>query len=179
MNMKRVLIVTDMQNDFIDGALGSSEAQAIVEPMVKYLEAVMKDSEVRICATRDTHKEETYMQSQEGRNLPVIHCIEGTCGWQISDRLSKLIPEENIINKLNFGLPQADWKAFLGDDIDEVTIVGVCTDICVVSNAFAIKALYPEIPIYVIPELCAGVTPKKHEAALETMRSCQIYMKEI
>ena len=105
-----------------------------------------------------------------------MHCGKGTKGWEINEKLASLIPLENRIDKPNFGLTQKAWKEFLGDDVESITLIGVCTDICVVSNALALKSLYPETPINVIPALCAGVTPKKHEAALETMRSCQVNM---
>lgn len=177
--MKKIVIVVDMQNDFIDGVLGSKEAVAIVNPMADYLTKVSCEPDVRIVATRDTHDEATYMQSQEGKFLPVMHCGKGTKGWAINDKLAGFIPEENIINKPNFGLTQKAWKEFLGNEISEITLLGVCTDICVVSNALALKSLYPETPISVIGNLCAGVTPTKHEAALETMRSCQINVVSI
>lgn len=164
--MKKTLIVVDMQNDFIDGALGTKEAQAIVPNVKKKIE----EYKVRgddVVFTRDTHFT-NYLETNEGKHLPVEHCIEGTNGWQIRDELfTEPMP---IVDKLTFG--NLNWKSFF--DFEEVELVGLCTDICVVSNALILKAMYPEINITVDASCCAGVTPESHQAALTTMKMCQI-----
>ena len=172
--MKKILIVIDMQNDFIDGALGTPEAVAIVEKVkAKILSYPMEN----VFATRDTHTE-LYMETQEGRNLPVPHCIRGTDGWQIRPDIAELIYPDHIIDKPTFGSTElATLMRILANREDggiEIEIIGLCTDICVVSNALCIKAMIPETPISCDSSCCAGVTPAKHEAALETMRSCQV-----
>ena len=166
--MKKVLIVVDMQNDFIDGALGSKEAVSIVPNVRKKIEEYEKNGD-EIIFTRDTHGE-NYMDTQEGRNLPVPHCIEGTPGWEIAEGLNTENRHE-IINKRSFGYDQ--WKQYDFEDA-EIEMVGLCTDICVVSNALVLKAMFPETPIKVDSGCCAGVTVESHKAALATMRSCQI-----
>ena len=163
--MKKTLIVVDMQNDFIDGSLGTKEASAIVEN-VKNKIAQYYNAGDEIIFTRDTHQKD-YLETNEGRHLPVEHCIEGTEGWKIAEGLE--VPGAIYINKPSFGYP--DWKEY---HLEEVEIVGLCTDICVVSNALIIKALYPEIKVSVDASCCAGVTPQSHEAALTTMRMCQV-----
>jgi nicotinamidase-related amidase len=172
--MRKLLIVVDMQKDFIDGSLGTAEAQAIVEPLIQLVkEYDPKD----IIATRDTHPE-NYMETQEGRNLPVPHCIRGTDGWQIRPEIAALLFPDHVIDKPTFGSTQlAKLMEILErreEDGIEIELVGLCTDICVVSNALLLKASMPETPISCDASCCAGVTPAKHEAALETMRSCQI-----
>lgn len=169
--MKKAYIVIDMQNDFIDMALGTKEATLIVEPMVKYLSSLPNDS--LIIATRDTHHED-YMSTNEGKYLPVKHCIEGSKGHAICDALINAIKFDKIIDKPNFGISADKWKEILGDDIKEIILMGLCTDICVVSNALALKTAYPEIKVSVLKDLCAGVTPATHEAALTTMKMCQV-----
>ena len=163
--MKKTLIVVDMQNDFIDMALGTKKAVAIV-PKVKekIQEYVQKGDE--IIFTRDTHSE-NYLQTTEGKNLPVEHCIKGTRGWQIADGL--YVEGCKIIDKPNFGWP--DWKE---EQLEEVEMIGLCTDICVVSNALIIKAAFPDIPVKVDKSCCAGVTVESHEAALKVMQMCQV-----
>lgn len=163
--MKKTLIVVDMQNDFINGALGTKEAEAIVENVKKKI-AQYRDAGNEIIFTRDTHQE-NYLETNEGRHLPVEHCIEGTEGWKIAEGLE--VPGAVYINKPSFGY--VDWKDY---QLEEVEIIGLCTDICVVSNALIIKALYPEIPVSVDASCCAGVTPESHEAALLTMKMCQV-----
>lgn len=163
--MKKTLIVVDMQNDFIDGSLGTKEAESIVENVKKKI-AQYRDAGDQIIFTRDTHQKD-YLQTNEGRHLPVEHCIEGTPGWEIAEGLE--VPGAIYVNKPSFGYP--DWKDYR---LEEVEIVGLCTDICVVSNALIIKALYPEISVSVDASCCAGVTPQSHEAALTTMKMCQI-----
>ena len=168
----KFLIVVDMQNDFIDGALGTKEAVAIL-PAVK---SKIEGFDGRILFTRDTH-EADYLETQEGKNLPVEHCIKGTDGWQIHPDLDALRKEE-AVDKPSFGsvaLAQM-LKAYdtYEEKIDEITLIGLCTDICVISNAMLIKAYLPETPIFVDAECCAGVTPESHERALDAMAICQI-----
>lgn len=167
-----ILVVIDMQNDFIDGALGTSEAVAIVpKVMVK-----MMNFDGLVLATRDTHGED-YLERQEGKKLPVVHCIKGTHGWEIKDEIQQLLISEPI-DKPTFG-SEALGKVLkdLNNDvepIDSITLVGLCTDICVISNAMLLKAFLPEVPIMVDASCCAGVTPESHERALEAMKACQI-----
>ncbi len=163
--MKKTLIVVDMQNDFIDGALGTKEAVAIVDA-VKAKIAAYREAGHEIIFTRDTHQED-YLSTNEGKHLPVVHCIEETAGWEIRDGLE--VSGATYINKPTFGY--LGWQDF---DFEEVELVGLCTDICVVSNALLIKAMYPEIKVSVDASCCAGVTPESHEAALKTMAMCQI-----
>ena len=170
--MRKILIVIDMQNDFIDGALGTSEAVTIVPNVIEKIKSYPAEN---IYATRDTHPE-NYLETQEGRNLPVSHCIEGTKGWEIRKEIADAMPGAEIINKPTFGsvvLAQELMERNAREPI-EVELVGLCTDICVVSNALLIKAILPEIVVKVDPGCCAGVTPQSHEAALATMRACQI-----
>ena len=161
----KALIVVDMQNDFIDGSLGTKEAVAIV-PKVKKKIADARAEGSEVIFTRDTHYDD-YLQTNEGKHLPVVHCVEESKGWEISSELDA--SSSTIINKNTFGY--TGWTDF---DFEEVELVGLCTDICVVSNALIIKALFPEIKVSVDASCCAGVTPEAHEAALATMRSCQI-----
>lgn len=168
----KFLIVVDMQNDFIDGALGSNEAAAIL-PAVK---AKIESFDGRVIFTRDTH-EADYLTTQEGRNLPVEHCVMGTDGWQINAELEALRSEEPI-DKPTFGSVALAQFLKAYDDYEEkiesVTLIGLCTDICVISNAMLIKAFLPETPIAVDAACCAGVTPESHENALNSMAVCQI-----
>ena len=172
--MKKILVVIDMQNDFIDGALGTPEAVAIVENVKAKILSYPKEN---VFATCDTHHQ-YYMDTQEGRNLPVPHCIRGTDGWQIRPEIAELIFPDHVVDKPTFGSTQlAKLMEVLErreEDGIEIELVGLCTDICVVSNALLLKASMPETPISCDASCCAGVTPAKHEAALETMRSCQI-----
>lgn len=163
--MKKTLIVVDMQKDFIDGALGSKEAIAIVDA-VKAKIAEYRANNDEILFTRDTHQS-NYMNTNEGRYLPVIHCVEGTDGWQIWEGLCR--PGDVIIDKPTFGF--LGWEKY---SFEEVELVGLCTDICVVSNALMIKAMFPEIKVSVDAACCAGVTPESHKAALTTMKMCQV-----
>ena len=166
--MKNILIVVDMQNDFIDGALGTKEAVAIV-PKV---EDKIRNFDGEVFFTRDTH-ETWYLETQEGRNLPVKHCIHGTWGWELADEIDELAKEAEKYEKPTFGSRRlmeelAKWNP------DEIEFVGLCTDICVVSNVLGTKAWLPETPLTVDSCCCAGVTPESHETALATMRSCQV-----
>lgn len=161
----KTLIVIDMQNDFITGSLGSSEAVAIYGNVKRKIEEY-KEKGWEIIFTRDTHTE-NYLSTAEGKSLPVKHCIKGTDGWQIVGGLAD--SGAKIIDKPSFGF--VGWGQY---SFEEIEIVGLCTDICVVSNALILKALFPEIKISVDSSCCAGVTPKTHDAALETMKMCQI-----
>lgn len=166
--MSKILIVVDMQNDFIDGALGTAEAVAIVP----YVKEIIEGFDGKVLFTRDTHFE-NYMQTQEGANLPVLHCIKGTEGWKIRAELDALRRTEPI-DKVTFGSKDlVDVLAGEGD-LESITFVGLCTDICVISNAMVVKAFYPELPLIVDAKGCAGVTPESHRRALEAMKVCQI-----
>ena len=163
----KVLVVVDMQNDFINGALGTKEAEAIVPRVIEKI----KEFDGTVLFTRDTHEKE-YLNTQEGRHLPVEHCIRDTYGWQIASQIEKLRKTE-AIDKPSFGSIE------LGNYVkefhpEEVTLIGLCTDICVISNAMIIKAFLPEVPVKVDASCCAGVTPESHERALEAMKMCQI-----
>ena len=163
----KVLIVVDMQKDFVDGALGSAEAVAIL-PAVK---ALIESFDGEVYFTRDTHFE-NYMSTEEGKHLPVPHCIKDTEGWQIHPELEALRTTP-AIDKLTFG--SKELIALLADKqgIESITLCGLCTDICVISNALLIKAYYPEIPLFVVANACAGVTPESHQNALDAMKMCQ------
>ena len=163
--MKKTLIVVDMQKDFIDGALGTKEALAIVQNVKEKIGKYVAEGN-EIIFTRDTHQTD-YLHTNEGKHLPVEHCIEETDGWKIWEGLE--VPGAIYINKPTFGY--MNWKDY---DFEEVEMVGLCTDICVVSNAMIIKATFPEIKVSVDASCCAGVTPESHEAALLTMKMCQV-----
>lgn len=170
--MRDILLVIDMQTDFVDGALGSAEAGAIIPNVLR---EIAKFDKSNIIATRDTHPE-SYMQTREGKHLPVPHCIKGTDGWQIHPAIAPAIDGCLVIDKPTFGstaLCEHIVKIAKDEEIS-VTLVGLCTDICVVSNAMLIKAALPEIEVTVVADACAGVTPDTHTAALTTMKMCQI-----
>ena len=164
----KILVVVDLQNDFIDGALGTPEAVAIVP----YVRSVIENFDGKVIFTRDTHFD-GYMSTQEGKNLPVPHCIKNTDGWQIRAELDALRTTD-AVDKITFG--SKDLVEIVGreDNVDSITFVGLCTDICVISNAMLIKAFYPEIPLTVDAKGCAGVTPESHKNALSAMKMCQI-----
>ncbi len=168
--MRDVLIVIDMQKDFIDGSLGTKEAEAIVDNVKKRV-AEYKSQGKKVFFTRDTHQE-NYLNTFEGKNLPVVHCVKGTPGWEICDELRSEAAHDQTIDKPTFGF--LNWSDVLPNSINGIEVCGLCTDICVVSNVLILRATYPELPITVDSKCCAGVTPEKHEAALEVMRSCQI-----
>lgn len=168
--MKKLLIVIDMQNDFIDGPLGTPEAEAIVDAVKDKIRSYPAGD---IFATMDTH-ESDYLSTQEGRNLPVEHCIKGTDGWRIRPDIAELLTEAAVFEKPTFGSVRMAEAVKAIEDLEEIELIGLCTDICVVSNALLLKATLPEVKICVDSRCCAGVTPEKHLAALETMRSCQI-----
>lgn len=166
--MAKVLIVVDMQNDFIDGALGTKEAVAIVP----YVKEVIENFDGKVFFTRDTHFD-NYMETQEGKNLPVPHCIKDTDGWQIRAELEDLRTTE-AIDKLTFGSKDLIDVLAKEENIEEITFVGLCTDICVISNIMVVKAFHPEIPLVVDAKGCAGVTVQSHLNALEAMKMCQV-----
>ena len=172
--MKKILIVVDMQNDFIDGSLGTKEAESIVDHVV---EEINKDYSL-VIATRDTHPE-NYLKTNEGKHLPVKHCIKNSEGWQIRPEVFEAIEAKEylVIDKPTFGsekLVEILKKINEEEEIETITLIGLCTDICVVSNALLVKAAFPEKRIEVKENCCAGVTPQSHEAALTTMKMCQV-----
>lgn len=167
----KYLIVVDMQNDFVDGALGTKEAVAIVSNVVRKI----KGFNGKVLFTRDTHHE-NYMETQEGKNLPVPHCIEGTGGFELVPEI-KALCNSKPIDKPVFGSTELGMMLQEENEreaIESITLVGLCTDICVISNAFVIKSFLPEVPIIVDASCCAGVTPESHLRALESMKTCQI-----
>ncbi|MCD7847814.1 MAG: cysteine hydrolase [Oscillospiraceae bacterium] len=166
----KTLIVIDMQNDFIDGALGTAEAVAIV-PNVKKKVSEYLSSGGTVIYTRDTHTED-YLSTQEGKNLPVVHCVKGTPGWEIADRV--YADGCQVVDKPSFGSTELPGVLAGIPNLESIELVGLCTDICVISNAMILKAAFPEIPMTVDSSCCAGVTPESHENALKAMAVCQI-----
>lgn len=166
----KILIVVDMQNDFIDGALGTKEAEKIVANVKEKIDTYRSNND-EVIFTRDTHFDD-YLETQEGKNLPVKHCIKDTFGWQISSKLD--VADSVIIDKLTFGSTKLMEYLLSKQNISEIQLVGLCTDICVISNAFLLKAALPEVLISVDSRCCAGVTPESHNRALESMKTCQI-----
>lgn len=177
----KVLVIVDMQNDFIDGALGTPAAQAIVDNVVNKVKQFDGDA---IYITKDTHQR-NYLETQEGKLLPVEHCIEGTAGWRLHDAVATAISHAaidshkgvSVFQKVTFG--SVDLGKCLDalsqrQRVDEVVVIGLCTDICVISNALLIKAFLPEAKITVDAACCAGVTPESHQRALDAMKVCQI-----
>ena len=173
--MQDVLIVVDMQNDFISGALGTPEAVAIVPAVIEKL----RGFKGQVIFTRDTHYED-YMDTQEGHNLPVPHCIRGSEGWQICQELQPFAENAVVLDKVTFGsmeLGPVLQDMHEEDAISSITFVGLCTDICVISNVMIAKAFLPEVPIIVDAACCAGVTPASHNTALASMRTCQVQIE--
>lgn len=173
------LFIIDMQNDFIDGKLGTPEAKAIVEPAAKYIKDF--DKKGSIIVTQDTHQIVNYTFSQEGIHLPIRHCVEYTEGQKLNKEIQEALwtrnnPDVYYISKSTFGFPY--WSRER-DSNDTITIIGLCTDICVISNALILRSMYPETPISVISNLCAGTSPEAHEAALQVMRNNAIDVKEV
>ena len=169
--MQDILIVVDMQNDFIDGALGTPEAVAIVPAAAEKIRSFPGP----VLFTRDTHGPD-YLNTQEGRNLPVVHCVKGTPGWELRPELQALCRTAPI-DKPTFGsakLGELLLSMDREDPIASVTLIGLCTDICVISNALLVKAFLPEVPVTVDAACCAGVTPESHRNALAAMKMCQI-----
>ena len=172
--MQDILVVIDMQNDFIDGALGTPEACAVVPRIKDKIDAFAG----KVFFTRDTH-DENYLDTLEGKNLPVPHCLKGSDGWQIHPALEKL-RKTQAIDKPSFGsvkLAEVLCAEHEQNPLSSITFVGVCTDICVISNALLVKAYLPEVPLIVDADLCAGVTKESHEVALAAMSACQIIIK--
>ena len=171
--MEKVLVVVDMQNDFVSGALGTKEAVGIVDKVAAKIESF----EGRIFATLDTHHQD-YLDTAEGKKLPVPHCHKDSDGWLLNEKIMYALSEKNYrtIEKETFGSIRLaeEIGRILEEREVQVELVGLCTDICVVSNALLLKAYFPEMPVSVDASCCAGVTPGSHEAALETMRMCQI-----
>ncbi len=175
--MKHILVVVDMQKDFVDGALGTPEAQAIVDKVAHRIHTFEGD----VFVTYDTHTDK-YLQTAEGQKLPVPHCIKGTPGWELNATVAEALHARTYtaVEKETFGstrLPELVANA-AGSEAFEVTLIGLCTDICVVSNALLLKAHFPEQTIRVDATCCAGVTEATHQAALETMKMCQIDIEE-
>lgn len=165
--MKKALIVIDMQKDFVDGTLANPDAQAVVRPIANYVLAY----DGAVIATRDTHTE-NYLDTAEGKKLPVAHCIQGTDGWEIVPEIAEALRAKNalILDKPTFGY--LGWGVI--GEFEEVELVGTCTDICVVSNALILKALFPDLVVTVNAALCAGTTKENHDVALAVMRCCQV-----
>ena len=175
--MRKILVVVDMQKDFIDGALGFDGADKIIPGIIEKIREYESSGD-EIVYTLDTHLE-NYMDTQEGKNLPVPHCIRGSDGWQITDSLAGLVDEPVILDKETFG--SRDLGKLVADKIAEggydcIELFGLCTDICVISNALLIKAFCPDIPICVDASCSAGVTPESHDTAIRAMESCQIHV---
>lgn len=186
-NKKKLICIIDVQNDFIDGALRNEEAIKVIPKMEEYLNENLSNAFI-IC-TFDTH-DENYMNTQEGHYLPIPHCIKNTEGHQLNSRIADVVKKYykegragHPIRKGTFGANPKDWQDAIeslkawNDFNGEIEFIGFCTDICVVSNALMVKALYPELKISVLKDLCAGVTEEKHNAALAVMQSCQIEVK--
>ena len=176
----KVLVVVNAQNDFITGLLGSEEAQSAVPAIAAKIDEYMKNTDL-VVFTQDTHYD-NYMETDEGKYLPVIHCLERTWGWEIDERLDMTAPH---IQKYTFGcyeLPETLIRIAESCDaeIDQIELCGFCTDICVISNALILKSVFAPMGIDIVVDshACAGVTPEKHNAALEVMKSCQIIVKE-
>ncbi len=173
--MRKLLLVIDMQKDFIDGSLGTKEAVEIVDCVLAKIAQYPKENMI---ATRDTH-EENYLETQEGTHLPVMHCVRGTEGWELDKRIAQALEGVRIIDKPTFGSIELADLLYNESKKEalEVELVGLCTDICVVSNAILLKAKLPEMKITVDSACCAGVTPETHRAALTTLAMCQITVK--
>lgn len=183
-NIVKVLVLIDVQNDFIDGALPVDKDHVVTDKIVKYA-YISKCEHVPLVATCDTHTKD-YLETLEGKKLPIMHCIEGGDGWKLYDGLDKLVPITNRISKCTFG-SITDLPDMLGDidynlkelygasnGVTEIEIAGFCTDVCVVSNALILRATFPDLKITVLENLCAGTTLENHAAALQVMRCNQI-----
>ena len=168
------IVVVDMQNDFIDGSLGTKEAQKMLPRLKDKLKKVVEDGSAELVFTMDTHGKD-YLNTQEGKKLPVEHCIKGTQGWEISPELGEFVAKAKaVVEKPTFGSMELIKHLKVAD---EVELVGLCTDICVISNALLIKAAYPEMKVSVDAQCCAGVTPESHANALEAMKMCQVEIR--
>ena len=171
----KYLIVVDMQNDFITGSLGTKEAEAILPKVIEKV----KNYEGIVIYTKDTHQED-YLTTQEGKNLPVEHCLEGSRGWELADGLKSLSENHKVFPKPTFGSVElANYlvEENVKESIEEIELCGLCTDICVISNAFLIKANLTEVPVAVDASCCAGVTPESHLNALSAMKMCQVIVR--
>ena len=178
--MSKVLCIIDMQNDFITGALGSEQAKAIVPTVQAIIQEALDETDTTLLFTKDTHKADSYLDTQEGKLLPIPHCITGTEGHNIIPELKDQSRHGTIVLKNTFGT--SELAKFIRvkqriTKVNEIALIGVCTDICVITNALLLKTAFPETPIVIYENACAGVTPEKHEAALKTAISCQIYVK--
>lgn len=172
--MKKLLVVIDMQNDFVTGSLGTKEACDIVEKVREKIESGIRQGQ-EIVFTRDTH-DETYNDTQEGHFLPVEHCLKGSDGWELIPEIRSLAAGRKIFDKPTFG-SVALAEYIKKGHYDEVELIGVCTDICVISNALLVKAYDPEVPVFLDSSCCAGVTLESHDSAISTMKMCQIFIK--
>ena len=177
--MKNVLVIVDMQNDFIDGSLGNPDGESVVQNIIAEVESQDYDF---VAFTRDTHFA-NYLDTLEGKNLPVEHCILNTEGWMLRKEIVEAVEKSGIASKVydkktfgSFSLPHE--LAIYEGSIESITVTGLCTDICVISNALILRAELPNTPMYYVEDACAGITPETHEAALKVMNSCQIYAKE-
>ena len=184
----KLLMVIDVQNDFVTGSLGTPEAQAIIPNIVAKLEKYQNEQDPvsqtypwKVFFTLDTHYHYNYLKTQEGKNLPIYHCLRNTPGWCLVDDIYKYSRSDykDTIEKDKFGLTEGLLKYDIINNLDnqkveEIEFIGLTTDICVISNVLFFKSLYPEIPIVVDASCCAGTTPEKHKAALEVMKSCQV-----
>ncbi|MBD5160338.1 MAG: cysteine hydrolase [Ruminococcus sp.] len=174
----KVLIVVDMQKDFTTGILGNPETFSVIKNVSDYINKFrVENPDGKIIVTLDTHYE-SYMATQEGKFLPVPHCIRGTDGWKLVPEIEKILGDCIKLEKITFGA--VDLPLVIGRDeiIEEIQLIGVCTDICVISNAMIIKSAFPEVPVKVIADCCAGVSPESHRNALNAMKMCQIIIEE-
>ena len=170
--MKKAIVVVDMQNDFIDGALGTKEAQ---EMLPRLVEKLSHEADAELLFTMDTHTAD-YLSTQEGKKLPVEHCIKPSKGWELAPQLEPFAGKAKAVLEIpTFG--SVKLPEFVAE-YDEIELVGLCTDICVISNAMLLKAFYPEKTISIIADCCAGVTPESHKNALAAMKMCQIEIRE-
>ncbi|MCL2718692.1 MAG: cysteine hydrolase [Lachnospiraceae bacterium] len=177
--MKKILIVVDMQNDFINGSLGTKEAELIVDKVVAKINEYEQIGPDNIYVTFDTHSV-NYLETAEGKSLPVEHCIRGTLGWELNERVKEALTESVNIEKPTFGsniLAEQIYNRYNCEQELEIELVGLCTDICVITNALLLKTKMPEVTVKVDSSCCAGVTPESHEAALLVMKNCQIVIE--
>ena len=174
----KVLIVIDMQNDFTTGVLGNEQTAVVVERVADEIKNFREnEKDGRIIATLDTHFAD-YLKTQEGKNLPVPHCIRYTEGWSLDPLVKEALGDDfKVVEKLTFGAIDLPIVVGWEETIEEIRIIGVCTDICVISNAMIVKSAFPEIPVKVIADCCAGTTPESHENALNAMKACQIIIE--